>query len=88
MAPRISLITTVDTFGSVHMSLVQANSNSKIMEIFIIQFVQTLDQERPGWRKNTYWIWDNAVSEITPVLTGSILKPYHVSPATVRVLEA
>ena len=61
MAPRISMILGIDTLGSVYLSLVQANSNSKIMEIFIIQLVQMLDFERPGWRKNTVWVWDNAV---------------------------
>ena len=61
VAPRISLILALDTLGSVYMSLVQSNSNSKIMEIYIAQQVQVLDSERPGWRKNTIWIWDNAV---------------------------
>ena len=51
----------------------QANSNSKVMEIYLHQLVKTLDEERPGWRKNTFLMWDNA--------------PYHSSPATLAVLE-
>ena len=34
MAPRISMIAGLDTKGEVYLSLVQANSNAKIMEIF------------------------------------------------------
>ena len=56
------MILAIDSLGSTYISLVQSNSNSKIMEIFIIELVKRLDEERPGWRKNTVWIWDNAVS--------------------------
>ena len=69
--PRISMIVGLDTQGSVFLTLVQANSNSKVMEIYLYQLVKTLDEERPGWRKNTFLLWDNA--------------PYHSSPATLKV---
>ncbi len=67
------MIVGLDTQGSVFLTLVQANSNSKIMEIYLHELVAKLDDERPGWRKNTCLLWDNA--------------PYHSSPATLGVLE-
>ena len=67
------MIVGLDTHGSVYLTLVQANSNSKIMEIYLHQLAKTLDLERPGWRKNTCLMLDNA--------------PYHSSPSTLRVLE-
>ena len=73
MVPRISMIVGLDTQGSVFLTLVQANSNSKIMELYLHQLVKTLDEERPGWRQNTLLMWDNA--------------PYHSSPATLAILE-
>ena len=50
MVTRISMIVGLDTHGSVFLTLVQANSNSKVMEIYLHQLVKTLDEERPGWR--------------------------------------
>ncbi len=35
VAPRISMIVGLDTHGSVYLTLVQANSNSKIMELYL-----------------------------------------------------
>ena len=52
--PRISMIVGLDTQGSVFLTLVQVNSNSKVMEIYIHQLVKTLDEERPGLHKNTF----------------------------------
>lgn len=34
IVPRVSMIVGLDTKGAVYLSLVQGNSNSKIMEIF------------------------------------------------------
>ena len=73
IAPRVSMIIGLDTFGSVYLSLMQSNSNSKIMEIFIVELIKKLDSERADWRKNTVIMFDNA--------------PYHTNPATLRVLE-
>ena len=73
VVPRISMIVGLDTQGSVYLTLVQSNSNSKIMEIYLHQLVKTLDEERAGWRNNTVLMWDNA--------------PYHSNPSTLGVLE-
>ena len=43
MVPRVSMIAAVDTDGEVFLSLVQSNSNTKVMEIFMRQLVLKLD---------------------------------------------
>ena len=73
LVPRVSMIVGLDSRGAVYLSLVQANSNSKIIEIFLQSLVRKLDKERSNWRKDTVLLWDNA--------------PYHASPATLKVLE-
>ena len=73
IAPRVSMIVGLDTYGSIYLSLLQSNSNSKIMEIFIVELVKKLDSERSDWRKNTVIMLDNA--------------PYHSNPATLKVFE-
>jgi hypothetical protein len=50
VVPRISMIVALDTKGSIFLTLVQSNSNSKIMEIYLHQLVNKLDEERQGWR--------------------------------------
>ena len=48
--PRISMIVGLDTNGSIWLTLLQANSNSSVMELFFSRFVKQLDSERPRWR--------------------------------------
>ena len=63
MAPRISVIACLSSFGEVHLSLTQSNTNDNIMEIYLVQLAKKLDREKPGWR-NTYVIFlDGAVSD-------------------------
>ena len=50
MQPRISMITGLDTDGNVYLTLVQANSNAKMMELFFSHLVIMLDVKKPGWR--------------------------------------
>lgn len=50
MVPRISMFMGIDTTGKVYLSLLQANSNSKIMDIFLRSLTKKLDKERPAWR--------------------------------------
>jgi len=66
--PRISMITGLDSEGKIYLSLLQSNSNSKVMEIFFRQLVKKLDRERRNWRRDTVIILDNA--------------PYHTSGAS------
>ena len=71
--PRITLIAGLDTKGNVYLSLLQANTNNQTMEIFLRQLCSKLDKERPQWRDHYLWVLDNA--------------PYHISGATIRLLE-
>jgi len=71
--PRISMITGLDSEGKIYLSLLQSNSNSKVMEIFFRQLVKKLDRERRNWRRDTVIILDNA--------------PYHTSGASLKIFE-
>ena len=46
--------------GNVVTALLQANSNSQIMELFFSHFVSLMDEKRKGWRRNTIILLDNA----------------------------
>ena len=71
--PRITLIVALDTLGNAYITLTQANSNNKTMEIYFHQLAAKLDKERPNWRSDSCIITDNA--------------PYHVSASTMKVLK-
>ena len=71
--PRITLIAAVDSHGNKYLSLLQANSNSEIMAIYLENLVEILDSENKDWRKETVIFWDNA--------------PYHSSVKTKEVLK-
>jgi len=58
--PRISMVAGVSTDGDVVTALLQANSNSQIMELFFTHFVKVLDAKRKSWRKDTIVMMDNA----------------------------
>ena len=58
--PRITLIAGIDSLGGVFISLLQANSDSEIMEIYLTELVRMLDSEDKHWRKDTVIVWDNA----------------------------
>ena len=71
--PRITMILGLDNMGRVYLSLLQGNSNAQTMELFFHSLVRTLDKERPGWRKDTVILLDNA--------------PYHTGGATLKLFE-
>ena len=60
LLPRISMFLGLDTEGQVYLSLFQANSNTKITELFFHHLVKQLDAERPDWRQETVILVDNA----------------------------
>jgi hypothetical protein len=60
ISPRISLILALDNHGKIYFSLTQANSNSSVMEVFILAFTDILDKEDKHWRTNTIFLWDGA----------------------------
>ena len=67
------MITGLDSNGQVYISLLQSNSNAKVMEIFFHKLVKVLDRERTNWRTDTVVLLDNA--------------PYHTAPATLKVFQ-
>ena len=71
--PRISILAGLDTKGNVYYSLTQGNTNNKIIEIFLQHLVKKLDEEQPGWRRNTVVLLDNA--------------SYHTSNAAQKILK-
>ena len=74
MGTRISMITGLDTDGRVYLSLLQANSNSCVIEIYIRALAKLLDRENKQWRDDTIILFDGA--------------RYHNSEATINLLEA
>ena len=50
VAPRISLIVAFDTLGNMYASFIQANTDGKVMSLFLRQLAYQLDVDRPGWR--------------------------------------
>lgn len=67
------MIIGIDTTGQIYLSLLQSNSNDKIMEIFFKALVNKLDKERNGWRSDTLIILDNA--------------PYHSCGSSLKLFE-
>ena len=53
-----------------YLSLVQANSNSSMMELYYSTLIKLLDKKQPGWRSSTIILTDNA--------------PYHSSKAALK----
>ncbi len=81
VSPRISMIVGIETTGAVYLSLLQANNDSKTMEIFFKSLARKLDAERPDWRKNTVILLDNVSiihSHSHPI---QFQAPYHASSA-------
>ena len=60
VAPRISLVVAIDTLGNMYACFTQANTDSKVMGLFIRELVKRLDADRPTWRENTVWLHDGA----------------------------
>ena len=74
MLPRITVIVALDTLGNVYITLSQANSNNKTMEIYFHHLVGKLDRERPDWRDDTVLLLDGA--------------SYHKSSSTLSVFKS
>ena len=63
----------MDTNGELYLSLIQSNSNNKVMDIFLRKFVLKLDKENADWWDNTVILLDNA--------------PYHTSDGTINLMR-
>ena len=73
LQPRISMIAALDSHGQVYTSLLQANSNSSVMELFFTHFIRLMNRKNPQWRKETILLLDNA--------------PYHTSKVMMEFYE-
>ena len=73
MQPRITMFAAIDTEGEVYFSLIQSNTNNRVMEIFLRQMVLKLDSEDADWRSNTVVLHDNA--------------PYATSESSLELME-
>jgi hypothetical protein len=58
--PRITMIVALDTAGEIYFSLLQANSDSDTMRLFMKELIIRLDLEDKKWRSNTVLVWDGA----------------------------
>jgi hypothetical protein len=67
------MITAVDSQGQIYVSLLQANTDTDIMMLFMKEFIITLDQEDKNWRRNSVIFWDGA--------------GYHKSKKVVKMME-
>lgn len=73
IAPRVSMISALDTNGEVYFSLLQVNTNTKAMSIFLVQLVKLLNKKDKNWRKRYVVLQDNA--------------QYHKSGEMLKLLE-
>ena len=70
VSPRITLIVALDSEGKIYASLLQANSDTDTMLIFLTELIKTLDIGDKNWRTNSVLMWDNAgYHEAKEVLT-------------------
>ena len=73
------MIVGIDTAGAVYLSLLQANNDSRTMELFFKSLVRKLDKERPEWRKNTVILLDNVSAILFHKHHPFMQAPYHTS---------
>jgi hypothetical protein len=58
--PRITMVAALDSRGEIYISLLQANSDSETMQMFMKELIKRLDLEDKKWRTNTVLVWDGA----------------------------
>ena len=54
------MIVGLDSIGKVYLSLVQANSNTSMMELYFSTLIKMLDKQDPRWRSKLIILQDNA----------------------------
>ena len=58
--PRICLIAGVSNHGELYLSLLQINTNTKVVKMYLTALALRLDKERAGWRRDTVIQFDGA----------------------------
>ena len=95
VSPRISMIAALDTDGRVWFTLSHANTDSNMIQLFLLSLIKKLDIETPGWQEDTVFLWDNASyhkSEETKIITQQLglstifSGPYSYSAAPIELL--
>ena len=56
--PRVSIILALSSLGDLYLSILQGNSNSDLMRLFVSSLAERMDGEDKAWRDKTIWIWD------------------------------
>ena len=54
------MIAALDTVGDLYLSLLQNNTNQYSFNEYMVQLVDQLDMDRPGWREDTVIQLDGA----------------------------
>ena len=70
--PRISVVAALDSNGEVYITLLQVNSNSEMMVMYLSHLIQLLDGRRRGCRSDTVLMMDNA-----PYHTSSLMMEFY-----------
>ena len=60
ITPRISVIAAIDTEGEVYMSLSIITTDADSFRLFVQKLSSKLNAERPGWKRDTVVLLDNA----------------------------
>ena len=66
--PRISLIAGIDNFGEVYLCFTQANTNNKVMNLFLSHFAKTMEFIDKNWRQNTVFLFDGKYIQISNIM--------------------
>ena len=54
------MIVALDSYGDIYVCLLQANSDTDTMQLFLKELILKLDDEDKRWRSNTILVWDGA----------------------------
>ena len=71
ITPRISVIAAIDTEGEVYLSLSIVNTDEDSFRLFVSKLAAKLNVARPGWKKDTVILIDNA-----PYHSGQLTRAY------------
>ena len=97
VAPRISLISALDTDGNIWFSLTQTNTDADVMTTFLRYLSRQLDLEFPGWQEDSYILLDNATWHSNTVMKERLARmslpiifsgPYSYSTAPIEMVFA
>ena len=53
ISPRISVIAGISNHGNIYIALLQVNTKTDVIQMYLTALAMKLDEERPDWRKNT-----------------------------------